>query len=113
MRNRLRVLRAEHNLTQADLAVYTTGTILGAEERRIELVPEAGAMNIRYRPTTHPNQFTRAAADTATADFEWSDAWSTEAQLPSAVEITLFSATGETLPPLLRLPILVALGIAR
>ena len=85
---------------ETGLVAEMVGVVLGSEERRMELVPAAGAMNIRYRPD-------------ADGDFEWSESWGNNSQLPRGIEITLYPVDGDTLPQLLRLPIRVALGVAR
>ncbi len=79
------------------LVAELTGPILGQTERRMELVPQADAMRIRY--------LTSSGSQT-----EWADGWSGREDLPRGVEIVLAPAQGDTLPRLLRLPIRVALG---
>lgn len=84
---------------EAGLVVEMTGVQMGAEPRRMELVPQADGMQIRYLP------------DVATP--QWVDGWQEQNQLPRAVEITLTPARGDTLPPLLRIPIRVAISAVR
>jgi prepilin-type N-terminal cleavage/methylation domain-containing protein len=79
------------------LVAELTGPILGQTERRMELVPQADAMRIRY--------LTSSGSQT-----EWADGWSGREDLPRGVEIVLEPAQGDTLPRLLRLPIRIALG---
>jgi prepilin-type N-terminal cleavage/methylation domain-containing protein len=79
------------------LVAEMTGVVLGAEERRMELVPQADAMEIRYLPNI-------------AGEIEWGDGWTGRNELPRGIEIILSAAAGDTLPSLLRLPIRVALG---
>jgi prepilin-type N-terminal cleavage/methylation domain-containing protein len=72
-----------------------------APTRRVELVPAAGRLELRY--------FTNARAGGVA---EWHTQW-IENVLPDGVELTLHAAAGDTLPPLLRLPIRVALETIR
>jgi prepilin-type N-terminal cleavage/methylation domain-containing protein len=81
------------------LVAEMTGVQLGMEPRRMEIAPQADGMNIRYLPNV-------AAA-------EWVDGWQDQNELPRAVEITLTAAKGDTLPPLLRLPLRVAIGASQ
>lgn len=67
------------------------------EPRRVELVPQVIGLDIHYLPE---------AADA----FEWLPDWLGRNQLPRAVEVVLQVPAGDTLPPLLRYPIRVALG---
>jgi hypothetical protein len=46
-------------------------------------------------------------------EVEWEPEWRGRNQLPRGIELTLYPADGDTLPQLLRLPIRVALGVAR
>jgi hypothetical protein len=84
---------------EVGLVAEMTGVQLGAEPRRFELVPQAYGMEIRYLPDV--------------AKPEWVDGWQDQNQLPRAVEITLTPARGDTLPPLLRIPIRVAISATR
>jgi prepilin-type N-terminal cleavage/methylation domain-containing protein len=84
---------------EVGLVAEMTGVQLGAEPRRFELVPQAYGMEIRYLPDV--------------AKPEWVDGWQDQNQLPRAVEITLTPARGDTLPPLLRIPIRVAISANR
>ena len=79
------------------LVAELTGPILGQTERRMELVPQADVMRIRY--------LISSASQT-----EWLDGWNGRDELPRAIEISLEPAQGDTLPRLLRLPIRVVLG---
>jgi len=65
--------------------------------RRVELVPQAGELQIRYLPPV-------AEAT------EWLEGWS-QNNLPRAVELILVARRGDSLPSLLRLPLRVPLGI--
>jgi hypothetical protein len=71
--------------------------------RRAELVPQVAALEIRYLPDV----------EGAVDDLEWVDGWVERNSLPKAVEITMFAAPGDSLPPLLRYPIRVPLGTLR
>ena len=70
----------------------------GEEPRPVELVPEATGLLIRYLP----------AVD---GPVEWAESWLDQQSLPRAVELTLVDAPDEPLPPLLKLPIRVALAL--
>jgi hypothetical protein len=70
----------------------------GEEPRPVELVREATGLLIRYLP----------AVD---GPVEWAESWLDQPQLPRAVELTLVDTPEEPLPPLLRLPIRVAMAI--
>lgn len=80
------------------LVAELTGSTFGAEVRRMELVPEAATMRIRYLPDS----------EGAT---EWVETWNA-GRLPRGVEITLGAAARDSLPLLLRFPVRVALGAA-
>jgi prepilin-type N-terminal cleavage/methylation domain-containing protein len=69
------------------------------EPRRIELVPEAGRLELRYLMLT---------ADGSA----WVDGWTAD-RLPQAIELRLEPVAGDSLPPLLRLPLRVALETLR
>jgi len=73
---------------------------LAAEPTRMELAPSAGSMEIRYLPE----------ADGTT---EWVDGWVERGGLPRGVVIVLSPVVGDSLPPLLRLPLRVALPSLR
>lgn len=79
------------------LVAEMTGVVLGSPERRMELVPQADGMEIRYLPNI-------------AGEIEWTDGWTSRGELPRGIEIVLTPAQGDTLPALLRLPIRVALG---
>jgi len=70
------------------------------EPRVVELVPEAGSLEIRY---LLPVEGTTG---------EWVDGWISN-RLPGAIELILGPARGDTLPPLLRYPLLVPLEAVR
>lgn len=70
------------------------------EPVRVELAPQATGLLIRYLP----------AVD---GPVEWAESWVGQAQLPRAVELTLLDAPGDPLPPLLRLPVRVAMATLR
>jgi len=68
---------------------------LGDEPVRLELVPQALGLQIRYLPHADP-------------PVEWSQGWVGQGQLPRAVEVILIDSPEDPLPPLLRLPLRVA-----
>lgn len=68
----------------------------GTAGRTVVLSPEAAGLDVRFRST-------RLTAGS------WSASWLTGTVLPMGVEIRLEPSVGEELPPLLGLPILVAL----
>jgi prepilin-type N-terminal cleavage/methylation domain-containing protein len=69
------------------------------EPRRVELVPQAGALNLRFLPDL--------------PDAEWIDFWMGQSDLPKAIELVVLPAAGDSLPALLRYPLLVPLGTLR
>lgn len=77
------------------LVAELTGSRLGEEARRFEIVPEAASMDIRYL----------AAGDGLV---EWVELWQGRNGLPRVIEITLTAAPGDSLPLLLRYPIRAA-----
>lgn len=83
------------------LVAELTGMRFGEEPRRMELVPEAGVLLIRYLNIS------------ADGYAEWVENWQSRRQLPAMVEITLEPAPGDSLPRLLRYPIRVALTAPR
>ncbi len=70
------------------------------EPRVVELVPEAGSLELRY---LLPVEGTTG---------EWVDGWISN-RLPGAIEMILRSTGRDTLPPLLQYPLLVALEATR
>ena len=70
------------------------------EPRLVELVPEAGSLEIRY---PLPIEGTTG---------EWVDGWISN-RLPQAILLTLGPSRHDTLPPLLRYPLLVPLEATR
>ncbi len=70
------------------------------EPRLVELVPEVGSMEVRY---LLPIEGTTG---------EWVDGWISN-QLPRAIQVTLGPTRYDTLPPLLRYPLLVPLEVER
>jgi len=70
------------------------------EPMRVELVPQAAHMELAFLP------------DVPDAE-EWLPSWIGQGGLPRAVELRLIAAPGDSLPPLLRLPIRVAMGVLR
>ena len=70
------------------------------EPRVVELVPEAGSLELRFLLTIEGTTG------------EWVDGWISN-RLPGAIELTLGPTATDTLPPLLRYPLLVALEAVR
>lgn len=70
------------------------------EPMRVELVPGAVRLDLAFLP------------DVPDAE-EWLPGWISQGGLPRAIELSLSAAPGDSLPPLLRLPIRVALGTVR
>jgi prepilin-type N-terminal cleavage/methylation domain-containing protein len=83
------------------LVAELTGMKFGEEPRRMELVPEAGVLLVRYLNIS------------ADGFSEWVEQWQSRRQLPAMVEIILEPAEGDSLPRLLRYPIRVALAVPR
>jgi prepilin-type N-terminal cleavage/methylation domain-containing protein len=79
------------------LVAEMTGMTFREVPARMQLVPEAGAMEIRYLSLVQGVPV-------------WDETWQGRNRLPRLVEITLYAAPGETLPPLLQLPIRAALA---
>lgn len=71
------------------------------EPRIVELVPEAGSLKIRY---LLPVEGTVG---------EWVETGWASNRLPQAIELTLGPASHDSLPPLLRYPLLVSVETAR
>ncbi|MEX1258844.1 MAG: prepilin-type N-terminal cleavage/methylation domain-containing protein [Gemmatimonadota bacterium] len=67
------------------------------EPVRMELAPQVLGMEIRYRPDVD-------------GQVEWAASWMAQDALPRAVEIVLFDDPADPMPPLLALPIRVALA---
>jgi len=84
------------------LVAEMTGVRLGEEPRRMELVPEAGRLVIRY-----------LTASDGTGEWSWVDEWASQQAMPRMVELSLEPAAGATLPPLLQYPIRVATSVQR
>ncbi len=70
---------------------------IGVEPGRMELVPQAIGLAIRYLPNVD-------------GPVEWAESWVGQGRLPRAVELTLLDTPEDPLPPLLRMPIRVALA---
>jgi prepilin-type N-terminal cleavage/methylation domain-containing protein len=70
---------------------------LGEVPKRMVLAPQAIALMIRYLPNVD-------------GPVEWAESWVGQNQLPRAIELTLVDDPREPLPPLLRLPIRVAMA---
>ncbi len=71
----------------------------GKRRERLELVPEAVALDAHYLFDSHGRR--------------WVPGWITSSVLPLGVELQLAAGPGDTLPPLLRQPVLAAMGISR
>ena len=82
------------------LVAEMTGPGILATPRIVALAPSAGSMEIRYLPE-------------ADGTVDWVDGWIGMEAIPRGVEILLTPAAGDSLPPLLRLPIRVALPSLR
>jgi prepilin-type N-terminal cleavage/methylation domain-containing protein len=67
---------------------------------RMELIPQVTEMRLRYLPDVD-------------GPMEWTSVWEGQEALPRAVELTLVGSQEEPLPPLLSLPIRVALATLR
>jgi prepilin-type N-terminal cleavage/methylation domain-containing protein len=80
------------------LVAEMTGMVAGVEVYRMELVPQAGRLHLRYLGTA--------------GDEEWLETWQSN-RLPRGLELTLDPWEGDTLPTLLRYPIRVALRSGR
>ncbi len=70
------------------------------EPRRVELIPEAGSLQLRY------------LLPIAGTTGEWVDGWISN-RLPHAIELVLGPSRYDTLPPLLLYPLLVPLETTR
>jgi hypothetical protein len=66
-------------------------------EERLELVPAATGLRIRY-------------LSALSAQPVWLPSWISSSVLPRAVEMRVEAPTADSVPPLLRLPLLVSLG---
>ena len=78
------------------LVAELTGSRLGDEARRFEIVPQAVRMDIRYLLSYGDD------------GPQWEEVWRSNQGLPRAIEITLHAAAGDSLPRLLRHPIRAA-----
>jgi prepilin-type N-terminal cleavage/methylation domain-containing protein len=72
----------------------------GAARTRLEVEPRATGMSLRYLTGV-------------SGDRRWLPSWISSSVLPLGVELALVSDAADPLPPLLELPILVALGGGR
>jgi hypothetical protein len=73
---------------------------IGGEPSRLELVPQAVGLLIRYLPDID-------------GPVEWAESWVNQVQLPRAVELTIVEDPEAPLPPLLKMPIRVAPAMLR
>lgn len=71
----------------------------GAASQRIEIEPRVAGLEIRYLSSQEARQ--------------WLPSWISSSVLPAGVELSLHAGEFDTLPPLLRLPILVSYGSSR
>jgi prepilin-type N-terminal cleavage/methylation domain-containing protein len=78
------------------LVAEMTGMTFGLEPRRMQLVPEAAVLRLRYLP--------------GDGSGVWEDTWVSRNALPRVIELSLEPAAGDSLPLLLRYPIRVALA---
>ena len=67
---------------------------------RIEIEPRAAGLDLRY-------------STSALGQTEWLPSWISSSVLPLGVEVTVLPEPGDSLPPLLRLPIVVPIGAGR
>jgi prepilin-type N-terminal cleavage/methylation domain-containing protein len=72
----------------------------GGLTRRVELTPHASELNIRYLTSTTPPRV-------------WEASWVSATMLPVAVELVVGASAADSLPALLRLPVLVPVGAYR
>ena len=72
----------------------------GNATRRIEIESHASGLELRY-------------STSALGQIEWLPSWISSTVLPLSVEMKLTAAEGDSLPPLLRLPIVVPIGSSR
>jgi hypothetical protein len=72
----------------------------GIRRERVEIEPHASGLDLRY-------------ATRMLGRGEWLPSWISSTVLPVGVELTLSASEGDTLPPLLGLPITVPLGGGR
>jgi prepilin-type N-terminal cleavage/methylation domain-containing protein len=90
----------EDNLTPERGLVAALTELMADEPRIVELVPEAGSLDIRY---LMPLEGTIG---------EWMPSWLSN-RLPQAIELTLGPNRTDSLPPLLRYPLLVFVETTR
>jgi prepilin-type N-terminal cleavage/methylation domain-containing protein len=83
---------------ETGLVAEMTGMIAGLDVQRMELVPQAGRLRIRYLGTA--------------GDEEWLETWQSQ-RMPRGLEMIIDPWEGDTLPTLLRYPIRVALRSGR
>ncbi len=96
---RLYIDRDENTPERGLVAALTQ--LITDEPRIVELIPEAGSLRIRY---LLPVEGTVG---------EWVETGWISNRLPQAIELTLGPAPHDTLPPLLRYPLLVSVETAR
>jgi len=72
----------------------------GARAERVEIEPRAAGLDVRY--------LTRMLGGA-----EWLPSWISSTVLPVGIEVTLLLVPGDSLPPLLRLPLVVPIGSGR
>jgi prepilin-type N-terminal cleavage/methylation domain-containing protein len=72
----------------------------GVGTARIEIERRATGLHIRYLSSIHTGP-------------SWLESWVSGSVLPAAVELTLLAAMPDSLPPLLRLPVLVDYAVVR
>lgn len=93
-------LDSDDETPEVGLVAELRGPGILAIPRFVELAPSAAGMEIRYLPE-------------ADGPGEWVDGWLGMQTIPRGVEIVLTPTAGESLPPLLQLPIRVALPSLR
>jgi len=72
----------------------------GTRAQRVELIPQARGLELRFLSGTHREQ-------------SWLDSWISTSILPAGVELRVRAEEPDSVPPLLRLPVVVPLGGAR
>jgi prepilin-type N-terminal cleavage/methylation domain-containing protein len=87
-------LTAERGLT-AELSAWSSSAV-----ERVQIEPHAVGLDARY--LTHMLGST-----------EWLPSWISSSVLPVGIELEILGAVDDTMPPLLRLPIVVSIGSGR
>lgn len=72
----------------------------GTRAERVELIPEATALQVRYLSSVPGNRY-------------WASSWISRTVLPAGVEVSIVADAEEAISPLLRMPVLAVLPGAR